>query len=316
VLRAVLACSTVLLAPTRAAAQSARRAPESSDDATQQFRDGVRALQDNRFADAARIFESLRRAQSSAATLFNLATAYRGLGRVRDALECLDHYLELPVETGALPADAVRQEIARLRASLIVLNLAVERPTAGVSVSIDGRAQIDGQRAFELDPVAHIIEVASTGYGSARIEVDGTPGQRISRTISLVPIGPRLVVEADAPGSRVRVDGADRGRSPLELELAPGSHSIVVDAAGYERTSREVVLGPSGVVRLSLSLSRSRSLSRGAQPSSRPWLVPVIAGTASALVVAAVVTGVILAVNAEPPVDGAYSLGVLREPTR
>ncbi|MBL8684914.1 MAG: PEGA domain-containing protein [Myxococcales bacterium] len=314
---ASVALSVVAL-PLRAEAQSTVDGASANLDAAAAFRAGVQALQDNRFADAARIFESLRRTQSTAATLFNLAMAYRGLGRVRDAVECLDQYLALPVDGGGVPLENVRQERARLRASLVAFALTVEQPTAGVHVAIDGRAQTEGQRAFELDPIAHVVEVSAAGYAPVRVELDGAPGQQISRTISLRPLGPRLVVEADAPRSRVRVDGVDRGSAPLELELEPGRHAIIVEAPGYEPSQRELSLGPSGVVRLSLSLSRRSLDGRStARPSNaRGWVVPVVV-TASALAVAAVATGItVWAVTMEPPILGAYSLGVLREPVR
>ena len=52
---------------------------------------------------------------------------------------------------------------------------------------------------------------------------------------------PRLLVESDPPGARVRVDGQLRGRTPLTVRVAPRqSHRVDFEKDGFAPAAREI----------------------------------------------------------------------------
>ena len=58
-----------------------------------------------------------------------------------------------------------------------------------------------------------------------------------------------LLVRTNPPGATVRVDGVDRGRTPLSLQDVPfGAHRVAISQAGYEGRTREVYLSAAAAV--------------------------------------------------------------------
>ena len=68
--------------------------------------------------------------------------------------------------------------------------------------------------------------------------------------------GPTLEVTSTPPGARVRVDGIDRGATPLALaidDLAPGAHRVVVARPGYAPIARTIDTAAPAPIRVTLS---------------------------------------------------------------
>jgi serine/threonine-protein kinase len=77
------------------------------------------------------------------------------------------------------------------------------------------------------------------------------------------PVVPRfgsLRVGSEPPGALVRLDGEDRGHTPLELGEVPlGAHQVRIELEGYERQDHEVSLtAESAVTELQATLERRR----------------------------------------------------------
>jgi hypothetical protein len=53
---------------------------------------------------------------------------------------------------------------------------------------------------------------------------------------------PRLSVDSRPAGARVQLDSDGRGQTPLELELAPGTHELAFSLPGYAPEKRQVSL--------------------------------------------------------------------------
>jgi hypothetical protein len=73
------------------------------------------------------------------------------------------------------------------------------------------------------------------------------------------PAAARLVVTSDPPGAEVRIDdeGAEnpsRGRTPLELSLPPGAHTLTVTRPGFREELRTVSLVAGQLLRQSVTL--------------------------------------------------------------
>jgi hypothetical protein len=70
------------------------------------------------------------------------------------------------------------------------------------------------------------------------------------------PVPCVVAIQTEPTGAQVTVDGTSRGVSPLSLELSAGDHPMIVEAAGWQRTSR-VVHVPAETQRLDISLTLS-----------------------------------------------------------
>lgn len=218
--------------------------------------------------------------------VYNLALAYRGLGRYVTAIECFERYLLAPEPT--VPPErlaAIRDEVADLRRQLVHVQVGVE--PADAAMVVDGRpaAPLAPGEELVLDPGAHVIEWSAAGFRPARRDLPpGAAGARHSLEVRLVPLREgRLVVEPTPATASVSVDGRPLGAGRRELQLPPGEYWVEVSAGGHVSARRAVQVGHTGVARLAISLDR--------QPNR--WLTPLLIG-AGAATLGAVVTTVVL----------------------
>ena len=65
-----------------------------------------------------------------------------------------------------------------------------------------------------------------------------------------------VVLSATPENADVTVDGSFVGNAPVNLKLAPGKHTIVVSAKGYQGFTREITVMPDSEVRLTASLEQ------------------------------------------------------------
>ena len=77
-----------------------------------------------------------------------------------------------------------------------------------------------------------------------------TPRQASSGPAPVEPRGTGwLLVRTNPPGATVRVDGVDRGQTPLSLQDVPfGSHEVALSRAGFEDRARDVDLSADAAV--------------------------------------------------------------------
>jgi hypothetical protein len=242
------------------------------------FQRGVDALEDSRFAEALSAFEESYRRNPVPVALFNLAFAYRGLGRNQDAIATLERFLQDP---GANPdremvANA-REECARLRATLV--RLTVRATPSNAMVLVDGRRPTRDGEAFVLDPGRRVIEVTLDGYRPHREERTLEAGATVSAEVTLAVIDDagRLRIEPSVPDARVTIDGVHAGTGVVERPARLGMHRVVITAEGYLPLERMVRVGGTGLVRVDATLQRPRA-------NPWPWLGPVI-GVGSAVAI-------------------------------
>jgi hypothetical protein len=84
-------------------------------------------------------------------------------------------------------------------------------------------------------------------------------GSRTTIDVHLRPAGgpAHLIVSASVPDAVITVDGNRQPTSPIDLELPPGPHTVVIRASGYAEFERRVTLGATGAVHLDARLSRA-----------------------------------------------------------
>lgn len=234
------------------------------------FEQGVRLLQDSRFAEAAASFEQSYRDNPNPIVLFNLAFAYRGVGRVRDAIDAIDRFLANPGNTPADRLPAAREERDRLEAALA--RITVTTLPSDAQLTIDARAATAGPTAIPLDPGAHVIDARREGHRPFHQELRLGEGERREINVRLVEIDDegRLHVEPSVPAARVMIDGRLAGTGVVDVNVRAGNHQVEITADGFAPLRRTVRVGGTGVVRVDAVLQRPRL-------NTWVWLGPVIA---------------------------------------
>ncbi len=251
--RATTALALALALSTGAAA--AQTAPD--DLARAAFDEGMRGLGERRYHDAALSFERSYALRPVPVVLYDLALAYRGMGRYRAAIDAFTRYLAAPGDVTPERRGAIADEVRDLEARLVRVELSVTPPEAAVSV--DGRAVAPSERSLALDPGSHVFDCALAGWRPAHREVAGAPGERATVRCALEMLrDARLVVEPSVQSASVWIDGRPAGTGRVERVLDPGEHRVDVRAPGHVALTRTARLGPTGVVRLSLTLERER----------------------------------------------------------
>lgn len=306
-----LLISAAVLCPATAQAQSARHGQTAHPTtntannsnviaARASFEQGVQLLQDSQFAQAAAAFESSYQNNPVPVVLFNLAFAYRGLGRTRDALHALERFLESPGNTPADRITAAREEQTRLTAMIAHLSITAVPSTA--QLTMDAHPIEGSLTDVLLDPGAHVIEARQDGFRPFRQEFNLAPGARETITARLAEIDDqgRLHVEPSVPNARVSVDGTVIGIGSIDISAHAGMHRVDIVAEGYLPLRRDVRVPGVGMVRVDALLQRPRS-------NPWVWLGPVIAG--AALVVGGSIWGIAEATRGEvgPTVNNCWN---------
>ncbi len=272
----------LLLQASAVTAQSAREL----------FVEGEAALRRGRFVEAADRLERSLEAQPRLGTAYNLALAYRGMGRAIDAEALLGRILE--GELGRLDARRrrqVEQNLVEVRDSIGTLRIHVTSPPV-VEVRLDGtrlEAGDGGLFTTRLDPGPHTLVVQAVDHRPVEQSIEGT-GDTEDLTLRLRPARDdrpgTLILRSADEDTRFRVQGGPTGASPLRARLAPGRYEVEVEGPhGVSRTQVEVPAGR----RIALTLEPPRG-----SVLRRPWFW-VVAG----VVLAGVVVGSVLIANIE-----------------
>jgi tetratricopeptide (TPR) repeat protein len=184
--------AAALLAALHSQPAAAQRRPTDADlaEARARFQEGLEEVQQSRWADALRSFERSYALAPVGATLFNLGTTLRALGRDRDARDAFDRLLERHSD---LPAD-LRSRATTMRAEsaarVAVLSLVDLPADPRAEVSLDGAPRPDdGERPLPLETDAgdHALVVEVAGYHPFRWQGRVADGARLDVPVQLEP---------------------------------------------------------------------------------------------------------------------------------
>lgn len=164
---------------TSAASPVAAPVDPREQEARAAFEAGVAALTDERYADALGHFQRSYEVRRAASAALNLGVTLRALGRLVEARQRFNEFLELASaaqherhdrEVATFIADISRR-IGRVRVALV--------DPAGARVLIDGRrAMLDERDEVVVDPGEHRIEAVLAGYETATQTVNVSSGGR------------------------------------------------------------------------------------------------------------------------------------------
>jgi len=142
-------------------------------------------------------------------------------------------------EVGANERPDIRLAFRKLPGRLRVQALRDGRPQEaiqGVEVFIDGRsAGTTPIESLEVNPGRRRIEIRSERYQPAAAEADVEGCDRLQEVaLALAPNWSGVRLSSVPAGAAVKVDGKTLGQTPVELEIAAGSHEIEVTAERHK----------------------------------------------------------------------------------
>jgi len=183
--------------------------------------------------------------------LFNIAVDLERLEEYRDAATYYRRYLD---DQGDDAADRTKIEalIGKLRGRPGTVT--VTSTPAGAAIAVDGTPA--GQTPAELTLAgAHTLTIAGV---EQRIERSVTVefGEPQAVEVALAAHAGSLVVRSNVDGAQVTIDDAPAGTTPLETSLAPGTHRVVVTAAGWSSYQRQVDVHGEGTTQMTANLAR------------------------------------------------------------
>lgn len=179
--------------------------------------------------------------------MFNIATDYERLGKLREAARWYQRYID------AAPESPDRDRVVRLLAELQnrAGTLTVRSIPSGASVVVDGKPAGNTPYSGHIKGGAHKVVVELDGRREERsVKIEfGEPAildvtlRGDGRPLRGATSG-TLRVEGDPPGALVMVDQMPAGSLPLSLPLAPGVHRVRVTSYGYAPYDETVTIVP------------------------------------------------------------------------
>lgn len=244
------------------------------------FEDGTRLYKAGKFEEARVRFDAALKASGEKRLLFNVAVCEKSLGHNVAAVRLLEESL---IDRASLPSDYIekaQQALAALREH--VSNLIVEASVPGATIKVDNEEATT--QPVLVDEGEHVVVAEKKGYETATEKVTAQGGQpiRVAIILKATQIA-RVRVTTERAEDTIAIDDRPRGLSPLEAELAPGEHQVVIARPNGPSKKVTFILKEGETRELRLSLPAEKGLS--------PWWFViggvVVAGAATTAIVIA-----------------------------
>src|SRR5688572_8701089 len=175
----ILLVAFLLVAGGRAGAEDAAGEDSDLELAKAHFRTGEIDYDKGLYVAAAREFDEAYRLSGRPELLYNMGKAYDGAGDPTRALSAYRRYL------AQVPSGAGREFVETRIAALVVVvaHLTVRAVPADARLSIDGRSADLGE--VEINPGAHLVEIAAEGHATRRERVVLLAGERQRLDVAL-----------------------------------------------------------------------------------------------------------------------------------
>ncbi|HEY4106763.1 MAG TPA: hypothetical protein VGM44_22840, partial [Polyangiaceae bacterium] len=248
----LLVASVCALVPVRAHAE-ASAAQKAAAEAL--FDDAVKAMKNNRYADACPKLEESQRIDPGIGTLLYLGECYEKTGRSASAWAIFREAASSAQAKGETERARVATDRAdRLQAGLSKLTIAVAPETAhlaGLHVTRDNvpvESSLFGI-AIPVDPGKYHISASADGYESyqTELEVSANADAKSTQIPALKPLAPPAL--APAAAASAAPSGAPNSTSPVVTPTNPTSPAATDSAPNSLRTAA-FVSGALGIVGL------------------------------------------------------------------
>lgn len=236
-----------------------REAAASTEAAAAQFARGYQLAQAGDLDAAIIAFELAYRTQPNFSVLYNLAHAYAASGRVVEAVNTFERYLEsgaesVPEARRIQVRDAIRMHLLRIG------SIALRDVAAGFEVSIDGsmRGVTPLAGPLRLSTGDHSLVVSKVGYTPYVSSLRVTAGtELVVHPVLERKLDSALVLSCDVPDVGVAVDGEVVAfESPLRVPANAGTHVVSFTRRGYHEHRVDVPLEADEERRVACALTR------------------------------------------------------------
>ena len=136
-------------------------------------------------------------------------------------------------------------------------DISISSLPAGARIMLDGEDVGETPLAVEILEGTHELALVKPGFDtfSTALRVVANQPQKLG-PFTLVESDGLLAIDSKPSAATVMVAGEFRGRTPLELSLAPRKpHTISISKAGYESIERKVTVDPASSEKLTLTLA-------------------------------------------------------------
>lgn len=192
-------------------------------------------MDQDRYVDALALYARAYELTSDPVLLYNQGRALEAMGDYSDALDKLERFDREASPALRAKVPGLHDLITDLRGRVATLVVTTNAPGARLFVREKAAGTIQKETRIRTRSGAATIEVAADGYVTFKKEVDLAGGTvvKIDAQLSLKK-GDALIIVRSRPSADIAVDGKAIGRSPLELHLPPGQHTLLAEAAGRE----------------------------------------------------------------------------------
>jgi hypothetical protein len=133
--------------------------------------------------------------------------------------------------------------------------LSVNANVQGADVYINGNRVGRTPTTVQLAPGTYTVTVRAVGYGDFNQTVQLQPMGQAQVNAVLTALQAPLSVNANVQGADVYVNGSPVGRTPVTVQLAPGTYTVTVRAQGYGDFNQTVQLQPMGQAQVNAILT-------------------------------------------------------------
>ncbi len=236
---------------------------EERDRAKELFEQGKAAMSVGRFAQAEDNFSQSLRLVPKASAAFNLAVAFRGTGKPKEASEVLARLVK--GDYGQVPREMrsqARQLAAEARRDIATLSV-VQKGAPRAEVRIDGSpvgTALQGKLlSVQVNPGERLLSVSAPlrKPWESRVTVAAGKARRVTATLALSRAARMSTLELLAKDGRgsLEILGVARGRGRIIKKLDPGKYRVRLRSPEGDRDTT-VVLRPATRHRVELEPER------------------------------------------------------------
>ncbi|HEY8146658.1 MAG TPA: TonB-dependent receptor [Kofleriaceae bacterium] len=241
-MRALLLCLAVLAATPRHA-----HADANADEADLRFHRGASLFKAGRFDEALLEFLASNRLVPNRNVVFNIARSYEALDQLEEAYRYYAEYMS--AETDKEERRAAQKRLDDLAPRVALLKIDSQPPGATVFL---GRVDLGGRGETPLliavPPGNHTVILQKPGAKSTSVAVKTVRGAETPLLVKLDPVLGTLRISSRPPAT-VYVDRVTGSKAPplarstpALVKLAPGRHTLELEAAGYRTQRADVVI--------------------------------------------------------------------------
>ena len=245
------------------------------------FFKGVELFDKGAYVEALALFEKSYQLQARPSVLLNIGGCQQAMGQNVAAVKTFQKVI---ASEGATPKQLETAREKKTKLEEVVGYLRIVGPPDGAVVTIDGETvgAMPLEEMVVLDEGDHTLDIRLEAHEPYSKIITITSGMPLTYRVILRPAKGSISVTCDE--GNVFIDGVERGKCPVNLDVNPGTHELVVQAPNKKNDVQiiEVVSGETVSRKVVLeNASQSDASEAVAQSSAEPKMPDTDEETAS-----------------------------------